>query len=183
MNAGVLSIMCSYNSVNGIHGCENRKGLYEDLRKGWGFKGFVVSDWFGARSTVQSFKGGLDVEMPIGEYVEGFVNYLDALSFMVILFLSCACRRDIRICSSLTNSSALQTYKCNTNTNKCNSNPSKCDTYPNMNNNSNCQNRESPNFPTLPPPTNPLHTDTTPPRSSRINSSAARSLFFKSSAL
>ncbi|KAL2843353.1 glycoside hydrolase superfamily [Aspergillus pseudoustus] len=34
------------------------------LRKSWGFKGLVMSDWFGTRSTVEAIKAGLDLEMP-----------------------------------------------------------------------------------------------------------------------
>jgi beta-glucosidase-like glycosyl hydrolase len=38
------SIMCSYNSVNGVPACANPKLLQEKLRDQWGFTGFVVAD-------------------------------------------------------------------------------------------------------------------------------------------
>lgn len=39
------ALMTSYNKVNGIHASES-SGLMEDiLRKEWGYKGLVVSDW------------------------------------------------------------------------------------------------------------------------------------------
>lgn len=38
------SIMCVYNSVNGVPGCANEDLLEKRLRGEWGFKGFVVSD-------------------------------------------------------------------------------------------------------------------------------------------
>ncbi|MEN6618829.1 MAG: glycoside hydrolase family 3 N-terminal domain-containing protein [Rikenellaceae bacterium] len=45
VDAGVLSIMMSHNELNGIP-CHSNEWLVEDvLRKEWGFKGFVVSDW------------------------------------------------------------------------------------------------------------------------------------------
>ena len=38
--------------------------LSEVLKKDWGFKGFVVSDWGGTHSTVKAAMAGLDMEMP-----------------------------------------------------------------------------------------------------------------------
>lgn len=42
--AKVGSIMCSYNAVDGAPSCANDMLLQKDLRKDWGFKGYVVSD-------------------------------------------------------------------------------------------------------------------------------------------
>ena len=44
VEAGSLNIMCSYNSINGVPACANRKLLTEILREEWGFKGYVISD-------------------------------------------------------------------------------------------------------------------------------------------
>ncbi|XP_021355658.1 beta-xylosidase/alpha-L-arabinofuranosidase 1-like isoform X2 [Mizuhopecten yessoensis] len=44
VKAGAGGIMCSYNSVNGVPSCTNKKLLTDILRKEWGFEGFVVSD-------------------------------------------------------------------------------------------------------------------------------------------
>jgi beta-glucosidase len=41
--AGVYSVMCAYNAVNGAPCCGN-KFLEELLRKQWGFQGYIVSD-------------------------------------------------------------------------------------------------------------------------------------------
>jgi beta-glucosidase len=60
--------MCSYNSVNGDFGCENKYLLTDVLKKEWGFKGFVVSDWGGTHSTVKSSAAGLDNEEPLDEF-------------------------------------------------------------------------------------------------------------------
>jgi beta-glucosidase len=60
----VASIMCSYNSVNGPHACEDAHHLTDVLRKEWGFKGYVQSDFFAVRSTVPTLLAGMDHEMP-----------------------------------------------------------------------------------------------------------------------
>lgn len=62
--AGTWSIMSAYNRVNGTHASENRRLLTEILRDEWGFDGFVVSDWFGTKSSAPSVEAGLDLEMP-----------------------------------------------------------------------------------------------------------------------
>ena len=59
------AVMCSYNGVNGTYACENRMLLTEVLKKEWGFKGFVVSDWEGTHSTVKASAAGLDQEQPL----------------------------------------------------------------------------------------------------------------------
>jgi len=41
---GALSVMCSYNSVDGQPACANPRLLTDILRKQWGFQGYVVSD-------------------------------------------------------------------------------------------------------------------------------------------
>ena len=58
------AVMCSYNSVNGDFGCENKYLLTDVLKKEWGFKGFVVSDWGGTHSTLKASAAGLDNEEP-----------------------------------------------------------------------------------------------------------------------
>jgi beta-glucosidase len=58
------AVMCSYNAVNGDYACENKYLLTEVLKKDWGFKGFVLSDWGGTHSTVKASVAGLDNEEP-----------------------------------------------------------------------------------------------------------------------
>ncbi len=62
------AVMCSYNSVNGDFACENKYLLTDVLKKGWGFKGFVVSDWAGTHSTVKASAAGLDNEEPFDQF-------------------------------------------------------------------------------------------------------------------
>jgi beta-glucosidase len=63
VNAGVSSIMCSYNRVNGKFACDNADTLKTILKGEIGFKGFVTSDW-GAVHNVAFINNGLDMEMP-----------------------------------------------------------------------------------------------------------------------
>lgn len=62
--AGTWSVMCSYNKVNGTHASANYWLLSEILKKEWGFKGLVMSDWFATHSTKPVANAGLDLEMP-----------------------------------------------------------------------------------------------------------------------
>jgi beta-glucosidase len=53
------SIMCSYNQVNGHYACDNDWLLNKVLKKDWGYKGFVMSDW-GAVPGLSAAANGLD---------------------------------------------------------------------------------------------------------------------------
>jgi beta-glucosidase len=66
----VGSVMCSYNRINSVYACENGPMLTGILKTDWGFDGFVVSDWGGTHSTVDSAINGLDMEMDLapGKY-------------------------------------------------------------------------------------------------------------------
>ncbi|KAI9434686.1 glycoside hydrolase family 3 protein [Lactarius indigo] len=61
--AGVASVMCSYNLVNGVYACENNSTLNGILKSEFGFQGFVMTDWTAAHSTI-SVVAGLDMTMP-----------------------------------------------------------------------------------------------------------------------
>ena len=63
VDAGVSSIMCSYNRINGPFACGNADPLKTLLRGQLGFRGFVTSDW-GAVHSVSFINEGLDMEMP-----------------------------------------------------------------------------------------------------------------------
>lgn len=64
----VASVMAAYNKLNGYHCTENDTLLTLILRKEWGFKGFVTSDFGAVHSTVPAALHGLDVELPTGKY-------------------------------------------------------------------------------------------------------------------
>ena len=61
--AGVSSIMCSYNKINGSYACGNHGTLTTILRGEMGFTGFVTSDW-GAVHASDFINAGTDLEMP-----------------------------------------------------------------------------------------------------------------------
>ena len=54
------SVMCSYNRVGGTHACEHPWLLTQVLRKDWGWKGYVMSDWGATHSTAAAANAGLE---------------------------------------------------------------------------------------------------------------------------
>lgn len=67
--ADVLCVMSAYNKVNQYFASENDYLLIEKLKKEWGFKGLVMSDWGAVHSSIPTAKGGLDLEMPFGTFL------------------------------------------------------------------------------------------------------------------
>lgn len=63
VKAGVSSIMCSYNRLNGTFACGNADTLKTMLKGQMDFRGFVTSDW-GAVHSALFINQGLDMEMP-----------------------------------------------------------------------------------------------------------------------
>ena len=57
-------IMSSYNLLNGTYTNENQHLLVDILRKEWGFKGVVVTDWGGDNDRVDGIKATNSLEMP-----------------------------------------------------------------------------------------------------------------------
>lgn len=85
--AGAISVMASYNEVDGVPSHINRWLLRSVLRKQWGFKGFVVSDYYAvqelhdrpkthshcvakdrAEACALAVKGGVNLELPEPDY-------------------------------------------------------------------------------------------------------------------
>ncbi|MFO7524025.1 MAG: glycoside hydrolase family 3 N-terminal domain-containing protein [Ignavibacteriaceae bacterium] len=86
INAGVKSIMISYNSINGqkMHG--SKYWITDVLKNELGFKGFVVSDWQGIDQLSGDYKtniklavnAGIDMVMVPNQY-KTFIQYLKEL--------------------------------------------------------------------------------------------------------
>jgi beta-glucosidase len=84
LDAGAGSIMASFNEIDGIPATANKWLLTDLLRKEWGFKGFVVTDYTGNNEmidhgigdlqtvTAKALRAGSDMDM-VGE---GFLNTL-----------------------------------------------------------------------------------------------------------
>jgi beta-glucosidase len=69
VDAGVISVMTSYNMVNGEYTAESKSLVDGVLRKELGFKGLVMSDWRSVYNGEKAIKSGLDLEMP-GDYAD-----------------------------------------------------------------------------------------------------------------
>lgn len=84
VEAGVGSVMASFNEVDGIPATGNKWLMDDVLRKKWGFKGFIVTDYTGINEMIDhgmgdlqtvsalALKAGIDMDM-VGE---GFLTTL-----------------------------------------------------------------------------------------------------------
>lgn len=81
VNAGTATLMSAFNSLNGVPSTANPFTLTKVLRKEWGFRGFVVSDWSSVGELVahgiaaddataarKAFLAGVDMDMASSLY-------------------------------------------------------------------------------------------------------------------
>jgi beta-glucosidase len=81
VNAGAATLMSAFNSLNGVPSSANPFTLTQVLRKEWGFKGMVVSDWSSigelvahgiaaddANAARKAFLAGVDMDMASSLY-------------------------------------------------------------------------------------------------------------------
>jgi beta-glucosidase len=67
--AHVGAVMDSYDLVNGAHMTQNSFLDCEILKKEWGFRGVLMSDWFATYDGVAAANSSLDLEMPSGAFM------------------------------------------------------------------------------------------------------------------
>ena len=76
VDAGVATLMSSFNTINGVPATANRRALTDILRTEWGFRGFVVSDWAAVQqlidhgvaandqqAAIKAIRAGVDMDM------------------------------------------------------------------------------------------------------------------------
>ena len=67
--AHVGAFMDSYNLINGEHATQNKFLNVDVLRKDWGFRGIMMSDWGATYDGIAAANAGLDLEMPSARYM------------------------------------------------------------------------------------------------------------------
>ena len=65
----VGAVMDAYNLVNGVYMTQNDYLNNGILKKEWGFDGILMSDWDATHNGIGAAKGGLDLEMPSGQFM------------------------------------------------------------------------------------------------------------------
>nr|WP_228412610.1 beta-glucosidase BglX [Chryseobacterium sp. SC28] len=87
VDAGIKSVMTSFNTINGIPATADRYLLRDVLKKKWGFLGFVISDWASIKEMIpwgfskdeneaakSAVEAGTDMDMEGGIYVPYLID-------------------------------------------------------------------------------------------------------------
>lgn len=104
VDAGVGSVMASFNEVDGVPATANKWLLTDVLRKQWGFKGFVVTDYTGINEMVdhgigdlqtvsaRALMAGIDMDM-VGEGILTTTQKSLKEGKVALAQIDAACRR------------------------------------------------------------------------------------------
>jgi beta-glucosidase len=65
----VGAVMDSYNLINGEHATQNKFLNTDVLKRDWGFRGILMSDWGATHDGIAAANSGLDSEMPGGDFM------------------------------------------------------------------------------------------------------------------
>ena len=87
VDAGLRSVMTSFNTINGVPASGEKHLLREVLKNKWGFNGFVISDWASIRemipwgfskdekaAAISAVEAGTDMDMEGGIYVPYLID-------------------------------------------------------------------------------------------------------------
>ncbi len=87
LDAGAATLMSSFNALQGIPASADRRLMTDILRKEWGFRGFVVSDWNSigeliphgvaldaADAAAKGLNAGVDMDMAANAYASRLVS-------------------------------------------------------------------------------------------------------------
>lgn len=58
------TIMTSYNKINGTYASEEKELVETVLRTDWGYRGMVMTDWYGGKDAVAQMRAGNDMLQP-----------------------------------------------------------------------------------------------------------------------
>ena len=104
VDAGVGSVMASFNEIDGVPATANKWLLTDVLRKQWGFKGFVVTDYTGINEMVdhgigdlqtvsaRALMAGIDMDM-VGEGILTTIQKSLKEGKATVAQIDAACRR------------------------------------------------------------------------------------------
>jgi beta-glucosidase len=104
VDAGVASVMSSFNEINGVPATANKRIMQDLLRKQWGFKGLLVSDYTAINELVAhgigndakvaelALKAGVDMDM-VGEEYLGNLKKLTEEGLVKEDQITLACKR------------------------------------------------------------------------------------------
>jgi beta-glucosidase len=108
VQAGVGTLMCSFNEIAGVPSSGNRMLLTDILRGEWGFDGFVVSDWGSigemlnhgnvadtTQAAILALHAGVDMDMESGCYGDSLASAVEQ-GLVPMVELNEAVRRILR---------------------------------------------------------------------------------------